>query len=233
RQYSGLKGGLTVTVSPGGGENSLQIDVPLLVTLDSQRLHDLMINAPGATLVVPQGQQFVHFGSLSLDAAAELDLNDNDLIIDSGSFLTVRSRVIEGFAGTSGITSSPNDGSQILALFDNSLVGKSEWNGEPVPAGAIIGKYTRFGDVNLDGQVTGDDYAVIDSNLNTEPVAGLAWLSGDANLDGLVTGDDYTVIDSNLGLGAGNLFSRSAHLSAREERPTIAARLTPDRRFSR
>ena len=56
----------------------------------------------------------------------------------------------------------------------------------------------------MDGQVSGDDYTVIDANLNTTPAAGLAWLSGDANLDGAVTGDDYTVIDANLGLGVGN-----------------------------
>ena len=58
--------------------------------------------------------------------------------------------------------------------------------------------------MNLDGQVTGDDYPAIDSNLNTAPPAGLAWLHGDANLDGIVTGDDYAVIDSNLGNGVGN-----------------------------
>jgi len=41
---------------------------------------------------------------------------------------------------------------------------------------------------------------VIDANLNTTPLAGLAWLAGDANMDGVITGDDYTVIDANLGL---------------------------------
>jgi hypothetical protein len=48
--------------------------------------------------------------------------------------------------------------------------------------------------------VTGDDYGVIDANLDTTPPVGLAWLSGDTNLDGSVTGDDYGVIDANLGL---------------------------------
>ena len=71
-------------------------------------------------------------------------------------------------------------------------------------ANAIVGKYTFFGDVNFDGQVTGDDYTVIDANLSTDPAPGLEWLSGDANLDGIITGDDYTVIDANLGLGVGN-----------------------------
>jgi hypothetical protein len=52
-----------------------------------------------------------------------------------------------------------------------------------------------------------DDYTIIDSNLNTTPPIGLAWLRGDSNLDGIVTGDDYTTIDSNLGLGTSNPLS--------------------------
>ena len=88
-----------------------------------------------------------------------------------------------------------------------SAIGVGDWppgSGKTVASNAVIGKYTYFGDLNMDGQVTGDDYAVIDSNLNTTPLAGIAWLSGDANLDGNVTGDDYAVIDSNLGNGISN-----------------------------
>jgi hypothetical protein len=95
-------------------------------------------------------------------------------------------------------------------MFDNSLIGATDWQGVPIGANAVVGKYTYFGDVNFDGQVTGDDYTIIDSNLNTTPPVGLEWLSGDANLDGIVTGDDYTTIDSNLGLGVGNPLSGSS-----------------------
>ena len=74
-------------------------------------------------------------------------------------------------------------------------------SGNVVPTGAILGRFTYFGDANIDGQVTGDDYTVIDANLGTTPPVGLGWLSGDTNLDDLISGDDYTVIDANLGLG--------------------------------
>ncbi len=110
-------------------------------------------------------------------------------------------------------TSQALGGLTILALFDNALVGASDWapgSGQTVSVGAVIGKYTYFGDVNMDGQVSGDDYSVIDANLNTTPAPGIAWLSGDANLDGSVTGDDYGVIDANLGLGSGNPLGASA-----------------------
>jgi hypothetical protein len=130
---------------------------------------------------------------------------------------------LAGFGNTTGIISSTSDGSQILALFDNSLVGASEWAGQPIGANAVVGKYTYFGDANLDGQVTGDDYTVVDANLNTDPAAGLEWLSGDANLDGIVTGDDYTVIDANLGLGVGNPLTRSQLGAIPEPRAIVGA----------
>ena len=86
----------------------------------------------------------------------------------------------------------------------SALAHATYWQGQTLSPNAVVGKYTFLGDVNFDGQVTGDDYTIIDSNLNTSPAPGLAWLSGDANFDGIVTGDDYTTIDSNLGLGSSN-----------------------------
>jgi autotransporter-associated beta strand protein len=151
-----------------------------------------------------------HMTSLSIAPSAALDLCDNDLVVNNGSFSNIRALVISGFGNTTGITSSTSNGSQILALFDNSLVGAADWQGTPIGANAVVGKYTYFGDANIDGQVTGDDYTVIDASLNTTPSAGLAWLSGDMNLDGIITGDDYTVIDANLGLGIGNPLTPSA-----------------------
>jgi hypothetical protein len=138
-------------------------------------------------------------------------LADNDLVVDNGVFTTIQAAVLAGFMTTGpGIITSTSDGSQIHALFDNALIGAADWNGGPIGPNATVGKYTYFGDANIDGQVTGDDYTVIDANLNTTPPVGLGWLSGDTNLDGIVTGDDYTVIDANLGLGTGNPLSPSS-----------------------
>jgi hypothetical protein len=136
---------------------------------------------------------------------SKLNLNDNDLIVDQGSFTTIRALVVQGrgAGATSGITSSTSNGTQILALFDNALVHATQWAGQTIGSGAIVGKYTYFGDLNFDGQVTGDDYTVIDANLHTTPPVGIQWLRGDANTDGNVTGDDYTIIDANMGLGSG------------------------------
>src|ERR1043166_7593337 len=70
----------------------------------------------------------------------------------------------------------------------------------PIDIDTVIGKYTYFGDANLDGQVNPDDYTTADSNRAV--TAGALWTQGDVNLDGAVTPDDYTTMDSNRGQGA-------------------------------
>jgi Ca2+-binding RTX toxin-like protein len=77
--------------------------------------------------------------------------------------------------------------------FDASSEDNAEF--DEAESTGVVGNYTSGGDMNLDGQVTGDDYTVVDNNLNPPPAVGLEWLSGDMNLDGAATGDDYTVID--------------------------------------
>ncbi len=189
------------------------------------RASGLVING-GKVSIVPNGGSagVVNVGTLGINNDGALDLADNDLVVQySGSspFQQKFDEVIEGYSATpnpslTGIvssTSQANGGRTILALFDNAFFGVTEWppgSGLIVPTQSVIGKYTYFGDANLDGQVTGDDYTVIDSNLNTTPAVGAGWTSGDVNLDGIVTGDDYTTIDSNLGLGVGNALSPAA-----------------------
>lgn len=176
----------------------------LIIGQSSRTSSSLSVANGAKAAMTPNGNNTLQVNALTIGSTGALDLADNDLVVNSGNFNTIWNLVIQGVGNTTGITSSSSDGSQILALFDNALVGSSTWNGAPIAPVAVVGKYTYFGDMNIDGQVTGDDYTVIDANLNTTPATGLEWLSGDANLDGIVTGDDYTVIDANLGLGAGS-----------------------------
>jgi len=89
-------------------------------------------------------------------------------------------------------------------MADVSMLPATDISGMPrVAADADAGAYRYWlqGDANFDDIITGDDYTIIDSNLNLSSTAGqYAW--GDLNYDGMVTGDDYTIIDSNLGLRA-------------------------------
>jgi autotransporter-associated beta strand protein len=161
----------------------------------------------------PSDSRVLQVGTLTLSPTATLDMTDNDLVVDSAAYTQIRAWVIQGLgAGTIGIDSSASTGDTRLALFDNAALPTpmASWGGGTISPTAIVGKYTFFGDVNIDGQVTGDDYTVVDSNLNTTPAVGLEWLRGDANTDGNVTGDDYTVIDANLGKGVGSPLTPSS-----------------------
>ncbi len=154
-----------------------------------------------------------HLSGLSISSGAALDMNNNDLIVDySGSspFTQIQAWVMSGYSSTvdttrSGITSSASQssgGKTILALFDNALVGSSQWDGQTVPADSVIGKYTYFGDTNLDGQVTGDDYNTVDAHFGAAGLsAGIAWWMGDMNQDGRISSSDYDAVTSNLGSG--------------------------------
>jgi len=217
------EGTFTGVVSGGAGDNTLAVNnsaTTLILDSATGSGSDLRVNiADGATLrMVSGGNKMLIAKTLSIAPTGHLDLTNNDLVVNNGNYSDIYNAVIAGFAGSTAI-SNTTDGSQILALFDNALVGAGSWEGTPIGASAIVGKYTYFGDANFDGQVTGDDYTIIDSNLNTTPAPGLAWLSGDMNLDGIVTGDDYITIDSNLNLGVGNPLSSSSLTAGRAGSP--------------
>jgi hypothetical protein len=209
----------TLTVSAGTANFNASPGTGLRINANSttnfnntdHRVGTLVVGPSAVAKMPANGNRTLIVNNLTIDPAGALDMTDNDLVVNNGVYTTVKAQVFAGFGNTvGGITSSTSNGSQILALFDNTLAGVSSWNGLTIGATATVGKYTYFGDVNFDGQVTGDDYTVVDANLNTTPPVGMEWLSGDANLDGSVTGDDYTTIDANLGLGVGNPLSASS-----------------------
>ena len=131
------------------------------------------------------------------------------------------------FAGYSGVidpsktgiisSTGQTAGNTILALVDNALVGAGDWplgSGHTIDGNSVIGKYTYFGDMDFDGQVTPGDYGILDANLNTTPPLGIAWLSGDADLDGSVTPGDYGILDANLGSGTADPLTPASSSSA-------------------
>ncbi len=199
-----------------GGSDNVTVSSGAVQFPTSQHLASLTI-ADGATAVMEtDGNNTLYVNTLSIGASGKLDVNDNDLVVNNGDFSTIQNLVFAGYrdhvdTAATGIVSSTSQatgGKTILALFDNALVGRTDWpagSGQAISSTAVVGKYTYYGDVNLDGQVTGDDYSPVDSNLGATGLnPGNAWLMGDTNGDLSVTGDDYSAIDANLGLGVGN-----------------------------
>jgi hypothetical protein len=151
-----------------------------------------------------------------------LDLADHDLVVDytggSSPFTTIQKYVIDGhYVGpfNKGILTKQHvevTGGNILLIFDNAVGipalnlapgAITEWppnSGHTVPSTAVLGKYSFIGDTNLDGKVTGDDYAPVDIALsnNIGITAGATYFDGDMDLNGTVDSQDYSPIDQNI-----------------------------------
>ena len=91
----------------------------------------------------------------------------------------------------------------------------SSFAGESVGSTDVLVKYTYYGDANLNGVVTGSDYALTDNGLNF----GLSgWSNGDYNYDGVTNGADYALLDNSFNfqggpLSDGELVSLALHIS--------------------
>jgi fibronectin-binding autotransporter adhesin len=174
------------------------------------------IGTKGRLVATPDVGATWYTTTLSIDAGGVMDLNNNDLVVNNGVFSTIQALVFQGYSAgpdstKTGIISTTgqtvHSGTTILALFDNSLAGFSDYpngSGHTISAGAIVGKYTYIGDTNMDGQVTPQDYTATDSNLGTSAPLGISWFYGDTNFDGNIDPTDYAGIDGALGLGVGN-----------------------------
>ena len=194
-----------------GGADSVYVAGGAAVAFPvTQRLSSLTLGAGATASVLSGGDKvLVVSQSLSLDASAVLDLNDNDLILDySGSSPLA---AIQQFIGSArangswtgaGITSAAArnnpqhnstiglmEASEYKALLNNP---NATFDGEPIDSTAVLVKYTYYGDANFDGRITFDDYVRIDTGFNAHRTG---WTNGDFNLDGTVNFDDYVLID--------------------------------------
>jgi hypothetical protein len=161
----------------------------------------------GATKVIKAG---------SLNVTGQIDLKDNKLITGTpagsatgGIYSGVQGLVQSGLAGGtwvgSGIITSEPDalnnmttigvatGAQILGLgpTDTALFAGQTINGQ-----STVAMYTYAGDLNLDGTINPDDYALISFN-DPDPTA-TGYYNGDINYDGDINADDFAAIDFNF-----------------------------------
>jgi autotransporter-associated beta strand protein len=143
-------------------------------------------------------------GGITIATNSVLDITNNHMIINyaagtqAATDTTVRGYLTTGYAGgllngKTGITSST------AAATPGFAVGYAD-GADGVVAGLSSGqleiKYTRYGDANLDGVVSGDDFTILVGNLGKSVSA---WDKGDFNYDGVVSGDDFTLLVGNLG----------------------------------
>jgi hypothetical protein len=200
-------GTFTLNADARVGSASLQVNVSNsgsnVVFNATQHLRGLTLNAGTIATMPSNGNRYFFTRNLSINASAKLNLADNDFIWDyigGPAYSITRQYVLNGLNnpdGVGGIVSSPGDGDVVLAVGEQYKWGENVFNGESIDGTTIVGKYTYYGDANLDGQVTTDDYVAVDLGLGT----GNSWVEGDFDLNGAVTTDDYVVVDLNLGKG--------------------------------
>jgi hypothetical protein len=170
------------------------------------------------------GKLALQLGGLSLTPTSKIDLQSNDLIIQGNTSLaTITTAVGDGYNGGkwngSGIASSTAaaDTTHLTAIgvIENSTDGTTALYGgglgsfdglNPNPTDILL-RYTYYGDANLDGQVDGSDYSLIDNGFLNH-LSG--WYNGDFNYDGVVDGSDYTLIDNAFNQQQGNLVANPA-----------------------
>ncbi|HWP39721.1 MAG TPA: autotransporter-associated beta strand repeat-containing protein [Tepidisphaeraceae bacterium] len=154
--------------------------------------------------------------SLNLAASARLDLNNNSLIINSGSLATVTSQIKSalenggnfdwlgpGIGSTQANVQNTTAGSFLyglgVILNDLSQVGGSgpiytDFAGVSGLVGTeVLVKFTYFGDADLSGSIDATDYSLIDNGY-VNSLTG--WLNGDFDYSGSIDATDYALIDN-------------------------------------
>jgi hypothetical protein len=163
-----------------------------------------------------------------LAPVSKLDLTNNTLIYDytgtsplgtslsGGASPAVHDLLVYGYdAGHwdgTGIVSStaaadPHQVTTIGYAESSVLLGASggQFAGQTVDSTSLILKTTYYGDINLDGKIDGDDYALLDRSFakGTFATSGANWTDGDFNYDGKVDSADYALIDKAFGVQQG------------------------------
>jgi hypothetical protein len=201
-------GTMDIAADPNGGSLILSETAAVRFT-SSAHLASLSLADNAKATLVADGGHFIRTGSLSLAGAAGLDLNDNDLILQSSA--ANRSADLAAVAGL--INGGRNGGvwnglgiiSSTAAAEPNKLTGLavalndkggsilySTFDGEGVDANSILVKYTYNGDADLSGKIDADDYFQIDNGFALKSAG---YRNGDFDFNGVVDADDYFLID--------------------------------------
>ena len=169
----------------------------------SQTLGNVTIGG-GATLTVAHGgtpnSATLDVQGLTITSGGTLDLNDNSLLLHYTGVSpasTIRQLLVRGYNGGSwngtGITSSDAQTHVGNALgfadaADGVVTGQA--------ANSVLVKYTRVGDVNLDGTVNFNDLLALAQHYGN---TGANWDQGDLNYDGTVNFNDLLALAQNYG----------------------------------
>jgi chitodextrinase len=146
--------------------------------------------------------------TFSIDATSTLDLTDNDLIDLYGGATSpmagIRGQIQQASDGglwdQTGLTSSiVKNGPSGFALgyAEASVLNISTFDGQALGGNAVLVKYTRPGDTNLQGSIGLADYTTVIRNYG---VSSLNWTDGNYDFATAIGLSDYTDVILNYGI---------------------------------
>lgn len=151
------------------------------------------------------GTKLIITTTVAIDNASKLDLKDNDLISRGSTPADLRALLLAGYGGTVGLTTTTSEGLAhtsglgYLLGSDYKVINGTTLDGIAVGDTDTVVKYTVMGDVDLNGTITGTDFAQIDaaylSGLYATGTDAL-WIHGDFNYDGVISTADFALIDA-------------------------------------
>lgn len=189
--------------SPGSitGTGSLSVNTALLA-IPSFSQGAVAIQGLGTLKLQAASPTTSTASSLSIDTGSKLDMTTNSVRINySGStdpIASIRSYLSSGYAGGTwsgnGIVTSAGDSTHALGFGDSA-----DGVVPGLTANTILIRFTRVGDVNLDGVVGFADLITVARNYGK---TGRNWDQGDINYDGAVGFDDLLAVARNYGATA-------------------------------
>jgi hypothetical protein len=206
---------VTGTLSSSIGEVTIDDGANVLV-LESSRIGNLRI--PGTGVMTLQERDTDHrvlavktlfMGTDPSDPDGVLDLKDNAMVIDhSGTspIADIQALLTSGYDAAAwdgnGINTSLGTSNTFALGYaenDNSGGGvnfTTTFEGYTVDNTAVLIRYGRYGDANLDGTVNSDDFNRLSTYFG---LSGKRWGHGDFNFDGTVNSDDFNLLAGNFG----------------------------------
>jgi hypothetical protein len=199
-------------VLSGAGEDVIQVNLDetgsaAAIFEAAEQLASLSIGAGGRATLSSGGAATLRTGAITITVSGRLDITDNAVIVDytgTSPLAAIRGLVTSGYNGAgwsgNGITSS------IAAATAQRAVGYSEANavfssfpatfaGQSVDETAVLLRFTRYGDANLDQTVNLTDFNRLAANFAT----GTLWSQGNFNFDATVNLSDFNALAANFG----------------------------------
>jgi autotransporter-associated beta strand protein len=213
-QYTGItdiqQGVLTFVAPQNIGPVNVQPEGFLWME-STQHFEELNISG-GEARFTPNGNKVLVVQKLTVINNGKFDTDNNHIVIKDKTKTTpaeLRAMLLSGRNGGAwngpGIASAraaSDPTHYALGMGDNASLGYTTFFGEPVDANALLVRFTRVADANLDGIVNLNDFNRLASNFGT---TGKFWYQGDFNYDGLVGLADFNMMANNFGFVATGL----------------------------